>query len=615
MSATSPGPDPAALPAAPPAPSPGPAAATAEAKPAAPAAPDAEAKAALIAKAKAAAAAKAAAPPPAPPAPVPAAPAPAAPAAVAATSSKITLEISAKTIGLVFTVLVLLVVLFGGLNLYLLIRLGKEDPVKRVVHQPPGLDGNLEQIEKPLPPKGTAATAKVAPKEGEGEDPAGKEKEGDAPVIDANEVIKIGETFKAFDGTPADIPGSWPTFRGPAYDNISREPVKLLDRWPSGGPKVLWSHELGEGYAGAAIHKGRVYVLDYDETTREDALRCFSLEDGKEIWRRSYKVMVRRHHGISRTVPAVTDKHVVTIGPRCHVMCVDAASGDLKWGLDLVKEYGTKVPNWWSAQNPLIDGTTAVIAPAGPEGLMIGVDCETGKVLWKTPNPKNWKLSHSSILPMTFGGRRMYLYMAIGGIVAVAGDGPAPGAVLWESTEWFSIQTISSSPLVLEDGYVFFTTGYKAGSFLLRVTEQGGTFQAATVWKLDVKDGLACEQQTPVYYNKLIYSVNPLDSGVRRDQLVCMDPYNGGKVLWASEKQKRYGHYEPFMIADGKLFVMSEHGELSIVKPSRDKFEPVSEVKLLQGKDPWAPIAIAGGRMILRDDRKMLCLDVRAGSP
>ncbi len=567
---------------------------------------DAEAKAALIAKAKAAkAAAAAAAPAPAPAAAAMATPPPALKPAVAvaapapaAAANRITISLSAKTLAIAFTSLVILVLVLGGLNLYLFVRMGKVNPLDHVVHQPPGLDKNPEFNEKPLDPK----------------DASKKPGASKAPEPDSNEPVEIGKLFKQFEGKPSDIPGSWPTFRGPAYDNISTEAVKLIDQWPASGPKVLWSLDLGLGYAGASIHKGRVYVLDYDETAKEDALRCFSLDDGKEIWRRSYKVMVKQYHGFSRTVPAVTDQFVVTIGPKCHVMCVDAVTGDFKWGIDLVKEYGTKIPEWYTAQCPLIDGTTAVLAPAGPENLMIGVDCATGKVLWKTPNPKGWTMSHASVLPMKFGGRKMYVYPALGGIAGVAADGADVGKVLWESLEWSDKKQVWSSVLVLDDGYVFMTSGFGLGSYLFQVSEQGGAFQTKTIWRMKPDQGVACEQHTPIYYNKVIYSVHP-EQGPLKEQLVCMDPYNGGKVLWSSDKTKRYGHYEPFMVADGKLFVLSEEGGLSIVKPSREKFEPLSEAKVLHGHEAWAPIALVGGRMILRDSKKMVCLDVRAGSP
>jgi outer membrane protein assembly factor BamB len=75
--------------------------------------------------------------------------------------------------------------------------------------------------------------------------------------------------------------GSWPRFRGAAFDNASRETVPLAESWPAGGPPGLWSVELGEGHAGAAVSDGRVYLLDYDEGSESDVLRCLSLADGR----------------------------------------------------------------------------------------------------------------------------------------------------------------------------------------------------------------------------------------------------------------------------------------------------------------------------------------------
>ena len=118
--------------------------------------------------------------------------------------------------------------------------------------------------------------------------------------------------------------GPWPWFRGPNKDGISPEKLSLANSWGSGGPRKLWSVGLGEGYAAGAIRNGRVYLIDYDEAARADNLRCFSLANGSEIWSQSYPVQMKSNHGLSRTVPAVTDKYVVSIGPKCHVMCCDA---------------------------------------------------------------------------------------------------------------------------------------------------------------------------------------------------------------------------------------------------------------------------------------------------
>ena len=111
-------------------------------------------------------------------------------------------------------------------------------------------------------------------------------------------------------GQPADLPGSWPGFRGPNRDNICPDPTPLARAWGETGPRELWGIDVGEGYAGPVVLKGRVYVMDYDQEKREDALRCLSLADGKEIWRYAYPVSVKRNHGMSRAVPAAKEKHV-----------------------------------------------------------------------------------------------------------------------------------------------------------------------------------------------------------------------------------------------------------------------------------------------------------------
>src|ERR1019366_5987845 len=111
---------------------------------------------------------------------------------------------------------------------------------------------------------------------------------------------------------------------------------------------------LGDGYAGAAVRNGCAYVLDYDKAQKSDVLRCLSLDDGKDVWDYLYPAKVKPNHGMSRTIPAVTEKYVVTLGPLCNVTCVDAHSGQWLWAKDLVREFKTTVPEWYAGQCPLI---------------------------------------------------------------------------------------------------------------------------------------------------------------------------------------------------------------------------------------------------------------------
>ena len=420
------------------------------------------------------------------------------------------------------------------------------------------------------------------------------------------EVVRIGEHFKKFDGLPGRHPGAWPGFRGAAGNIVAGDP-RLLDHWPEGGPPVLWSVKLGEGYAGPAVMNGCVYVLDYDGAESADSLRCFSMDDGREIWRRWYKVQVKRNHGMSRTVPAVTERHVVTIGPRCHVMCADAATGDFRWGIDLEKDWGAKVPMWYAGQCPLIDGKEAVIA-AGGKALMIGVEIETGRVAWQTPNPRGWQMSHSSVVPMTIAGKKMFVYCALGGMAGVSAEGADRGALLWETDAW-NHSVVAPSPVSLGDGRIFMTSGYGVGSAMFKVTEENGVFAARQLYRLD-KSVFACEQHTPVFYSGHLYTVLPADAGAMRRQAVCMDPE--GKVAWASGPGERFG-LGPFMIADGKLLVMDDDGVLTMIEAGLKGYVRLARARVLDGKEAWAPMALVTGLLLARDYSRMVCLDLRAG--
>lgn len=416
---------------------------------------------------------------------------------------------------------------------------------------------------------------------------------------------EIGAFYAAFDGIPSSVSAGWPRFRGKDFDNISKETLPLASGWNGGVPPVLWSVDLGEGHAGPAVADGRVFLLDYDEENRADILRCFSLDDGREIWRRGYEIFIKRNHGMSRTVPAVSSGCVVTIGPKCHVMCVRAETGDFLWGMDLVKDFGTEVPLWYTGQCPLIDGTTAVLA-AGGDSMLIGVDIETGEVVWETPNPNGWKMSHSSIMYTRIHGRRIYLYSALGGLVGVSAEEEDRGALVFQSALW-DHNVVAPSPVHLGDGRIFLTAGYGAGSMMVRVTED---WDVQSIQILKPEEGMATEQQTPLFYRGRLFAILPKDAGPMRNQMVCCSPEDVSSFLWTSGKTHRFG-LGPYLVADGKLFILSDDGVLTVADADSGSFVQLGQAKVLEGVDAWGPMALVDGRLLLRDSRSLICLDVR----
>jgi outer membrane protein assembly factor BamB len=378
------------------------------------------------------------------------------------------------------------------------------------------------------------------------------------------------------------------------------EAAELTRQWPSGGPKILWTTKLlGPGHAGAAVAAGRVFVLDHDVDLQADALRCLSLDDGREIWRNGYPVAISENHGMSRTVPAVFEDCVVTLGPKCQLASWDVKTGKCLWLLDLVLKYHTKVPPWYAGQCPLVDQGRLIVAPAG-DACLAALDCRSGKVLWETPKVRDWDMTHVSIAPMEFHGRRMYVYCGSQGVVGISAR---DGAVLWESTAWVGNMATCPTPVPIPGDRVFFCSGYNAGSMMLQLAEESGRIVAKPLWRLKAKQ-FESEQHTPLSFDGHLYGVRTKAGG---EQLVCLDL--NGKEAWNSGSRK-FGR-GPYMIANGLLYALADNGLLTMAEATHESFRPLGQFQVFdQAVDAWAPMAFASGRLLLRDLTRLSCISL-----
>ena len=418
--------------------------------------------------------------------------------------------------------------------------------------------------------------------------------------------VKIGEFFMHYNDENTTLTGQWNSFRGEASTNIVKTQKKL--NIGAEDFQVLWSVETGEGHAAPVIDKGKVYFLDYDEQLSSDALRCFSLETGKELWRRWYRVPLKRNHGFSRTIPAIGDNYIITIGPNGHVMCCDPNTGDLKWTLDMQKQYKTEIPFWYTGQCPLVDNHTLVLAPAGDEVLLTGLDCITGEVLWTTPNTLNYKMSHSSVIKMNMNGKSTYVYAGIGGICGVSAEQADAGKRLWDTGQW-QPSVIAPSPVQVSKNRFFMVAGYGAGGAMIQVSRSGGKWTANVLDNYKPNAGIASEQQTPVFYNNMLICVMPKDGGSLRNRLVCYSPDDLHTPLWNSAADERFG-LGPYLIINNDLFVLKDDGELYIYEIQGQSLTFIKKQRIMDGVDAWGPMAYADGMLILRDAHSVKCIKI-----
>ena len=185
---------------------------------------------------------------------------------------------------------------------------------------------------------------------------------------------------------PAGRGFDWPQFRGPDRTNISKE-TGLLRKWPANGPKRLWSVAGGtrlcrrrhrrRARLPPRLRRQNIRVDGQLPLSRRRASRSGSSAKPREI---------RPNHAITRTVPAVDGRFVISLDPKAVLHCLDAKTGKQIWRKSLVTEYKATIPSWYNGQNPLQEADRVIVATGGA-AIMVALDKATGKEIWRTPNP------------------------------------------------------------------------------------------------------------------------------------------------------------------------------------------------------------------------------------
>jgi len=427
-----------------------------------------------------------------------------------------------------------------------------------------------------------------------------------------SDAVSIGQYFDRFKGSPGDPAASWPHFLGPRYDGVNHETVALASHWAGDGPRLVWKAKLlGDGQSSPIVHRGRVFLMDYDPGARTEMLRCFSFQTGQELWRRWHRIKLFNSHGFIHASVAVNDDFLVGIGARGHLMCLNPETGDLRWATNLDKEFGFRATYSWNAQCPLLVDSTVIVAVGSPQCLLAGFDAATGRLLWKSGNPGAGTASFSSAVPATIGGQRVYLYSAQEKTVAVDARTGREGQVLWHYPRTNFVSPILV-PVVIDEDLVFLTDAYQWGSALVNVSQGCKGAEAHALWTHEARDGFCTFAHVPLQREGHLFAVLPEEAGANRKQFACMDLEKKGSIKWSSGKDHRFGIWEPFTLADGKFYIMREDGSLTMLRASTEQYEELGRAVVLPGSAGWHPaMALTRGFLLVRDSTTLVCIDLR----
>ena len=384
----------------------------------------------------------------------------------------------------------------------------------------------------------------------------------------------------------------WPQWHGPHRDGISTE-TGWSTSWPKEGLKTVWKAEVGTGYGTVSVSNGRLYVQG--NTSDQDTVYCFDATTGKEVWKYTYPCPAKDpngYHGI-RSTPTVEGGNVYTTSRQGDLFCLDAAKGGVKWSKNFTKDFGGKVPTWGFAISPLVEGELLIVEPGGPGAAVVALKKESGEVVWKAgADPAGY----SSPVVFELKGERG---VAVFAAKTLVGRSVKDGKELWRYPWKTSYDVNAATPLV--DGTrVFISSGYGSGCALIDV----GVTPVKEIWR---NKNMRNHVNSCVLWKGFIY-------GFDDEKLRCLDAATGA-VKWTEDK---YGKGS-VSIADGKLLLYSEKGQLGLATPSADGYKELAFVPALtvKAKYPggaqtptWAVPVLANGKIYCRSQDDLVCLDV-----
>lgn len=410
----------------------------------------------------------------------------------------------------------------------------------------------------------------------------------------------------------------WPQWMGATRDN-HWSAKDIIDRFPEGGPKKLWSVEVASGYAGPAVVGDRVYLTDF--VTREDVkisnfdrkaiegserVLCLDANNGQLIWQHEYPVTYAISYPAGpRCTPLVDGDFVYTLGAEGHLLCFDRNKGNTVWQRDLKSQYNTQSALWGYASHPLIDGEKLICVVGGEGSHTVAFHKRSGKELWRYGTAS--EQGYSPPVVIQAGGTRQLILCCPD---YVAGVDPETGTPFWKADYGASNGSIIMTP-VRSENYLF-VGGYSNRNLLLELGANEPT--AAPRFRDKPKVGISPVNVQPFVEGRILYGMD--QSG----ELMSVDIPTGNR-LWTTSQplgDRPVGNGTAFIVKNAeRFFLFCETGELVIARLTVEGYQEIDRAKVIEPTNnafgrpvAWYPPAYANGRMYVRNDESCLCIEL-----
>ncbi|MBM3978983.1 MAG: PQQ-like beta-propeller repeat protein [Planctomycetes bacterium] len=417
----------------------------------------------------------------------------------------------------------------------------------------------------------------------------------------------------------------WPQWMGPQRDNVWRE-TGIVEKFPKGGPAVVWRAPVNAGYSGPAVAGGKVYVTDrvlakgaanpddpFDtkqKVNSTERVLCLDQKTGKELWKHEYDCPYQISYPSGpRCTPVVHDGKVYTLGAMGNLFCLEADSGKIVWKVDFKEAYKAKPAVWGWAAHPIIDGKKLITLVGGAGSHVVAFDKDTGKELWKAGTDA--AIGYSPVMFTEAGGKRQ---LVVAGPKAVYAVNPETGEQYWTtpySPTGFGYAVMTP----VRVGEHLFVAGYPGKNVLLKLKADKPGVDVVFNNKKDTAIYPGAVQ--PFQQDGLLYGYD--DSG-----WTYAVELPSGKRVWKAMGpvggEEAKGSETAFMVKNGeRFFFFAESGHLVIGKLTPKGYEEIDRAKVLEQtgaafgrKIVWCAPAFADKKMYVRNDKELVCVDLAA---
>ena len=385
---------------------------------------------------------------------------------------------------------------------------------------------------------------------------------------------------------PLLMAADWPQFLGPNRDGASPEVLAALPATP----EVVWRAPLGPSHSSPVVAAGKVYAFFQPPGQDEDALAAYDAKTGRKLWEKGYpRGKFATPFGTGpRSTPTIHADAAVTFGPTGVLAAWDAATGAIRWQIDVLKKYDAPNLLFGVSASPLVAGGKVVVPVGGKDAALVAFDLKTGREMWRSGDDA---ASYAS--PIVAGDAVVALTGSHLRAVALADGKP-----LWEVPFKDAMNESSTTPVMANNTLI-------ASS----VTRGSAAFTAGDApKKIWANPQLTCYFSTPIVVGEQIYMVIGQATLFNASVSLCCVELQTGKVLWTRPKLGKY-HAALLKTGDNNLLMLDDGGHLTLFKPGASKFDILGRAKVCG--PTWAHPALADGVVYVRDDKELLAIKVK----